>query len=201
MIRLASILAISLSLLTDPVAAGQSICSPLTDDPAAQRILRYTRSAVPARLGAAWLPAFERLDAAIPSLSPREEKWLEQEEQGGGDRWVRAASSREFTLRAAKNNASGLLKVVRRLSAKSDRADQAGALIWFAYILTDPDAGIYLERLLAWKVIQREVIPKEWTFGARNGDVPLHQAIREKRLSLARHILICTLPSVIDVRG
>lgn len=55
-------------------------------------------AADPETLAAAWLPLHERLYAAIPSLSPREQQWLKEEMQSYGKRSVAAHSSRENAI-------------------------------------------------------------------------------------------------------
>ena len=64
----------------------------------------------------------------------------------------------------------------------------------FAYTLIEPDSSKPLARLAAGKAIQPEVIPGKWTTYGSNED-----SIRAGRTLLARHVLICTLPSVLGI--
>jgi hypothetical protein len=193
---LAHVLVLTLLTLIAPVALGQGYCG-----------LRYKTGEVvlgdswsddPTTLAAAWAPLLERLSKAIPSLSPKEEKWLQEEMDVGGQRFVRAASSREYVIQQAKRNADSLLFLARGLSDQRDRAAQARDWLWFAYSLLEGDAALDLARLEAEGVIQREAIPSDWTILFRGG-FTLQEAIEMQRRQLARHVLICTLPSVLGV--
>lgn len=61
-----------------------------------------------AAFAASWLPALAHLTAAIPALSPREERWLEEEMQARGDRWFRALDSREYAMKEARRDAGAI---------------------------------------------------------------------------------------------
>lgn len=164
----------------------------------AQDMCGSSYAADPAALASVWVPSLERLYAAIPSLSPKEEQWLQQEMRGDGQRPVRAVSSREYAMQQAKLNAGSLLGSIRRLTEKRDGAEQTRGWMLFAYTLIESDASIYLSRLVEERVIQREALPDEWTVFA-SGTFPLKEAIRQARTSLARHVLICTLPTVMGL--
>ena len=136
---------------------------------------------------------------AIPFLSPREERWLE-EELATLDRVVRAMNSREYAVRGAKLSLGGDLTLVRRLTEERDRAAQARDLLWFAYALINDTTSLYLARLEAEGVIQREAIPRRWKWLAEGeGGATLQETIRWGRAELARNVLSCTLPSVLGV--
>lgn len=186
------LLAAILILLAGPTLARDA-CGP-------QIVPAYP--ADPTALAAEWVPVLERLDAAIPSLSPREEQWLRDEmASASGGRYMHALNSREFALQAAKRDVSGLLSMLRRLQEVSDQSQRAKAWLLFAYGLIEYDAALYLAWLVAEKVIQLESIPTEWTLLAviagKNKLEP--DVIRGGRTRLARHILVCTLPAVLGV--
>ena len=153
-------------------------------------------AADPAALAAAWLPSLERLYEGIPSLSPKEEQWL-QEEMRDAQRAVRAVSSLEYAIQEAKLNARSLLVLIRRFIDEHDRTEQTRSWLFFAYTLVEIDTSLYLARLVEERVLQREAIPDDWTVFARS--FPLQDAIRHGRTIWARHVLICTLPTVIGL--
>lgn len=191
---LARTLIVILPLLGATAAAEESACWVL--DPAHPN--RF--AANPTTLAAAWVPLLEPLSAAIPSLSPKEEQWLREEMRGGGRRSVRAVSSREYAIQQAKARADAELTLMRRLTEERDRVAQARDWLWFAYSLIDTDAALYLARLEADGVIQRDAIPWNWRAFARGkGGATLQKVIRWGRTGLAKHILRCTLPTVIGV--
>ncbi len=184
-----------------PVSAGQSICGPQLLDRTGKPALGGTFAADPAALAAAWLPPIERLYAAIPSLSPREEGWLEEEMRATPERYLRTLSSREYALREAKQNAGSLLFTIRVLTGVLKPVvprPPTEDWILFAYTLIDSDSSLYLARLVTEQVIQKEAIPDAWTVWS-GMKVPLQDSIRDGRTILARHVLICTLPSVLGV--
>jgi len=178
--------------LMSTTAAAQDTCIPPLRVGAPPRGDLYAADA--AALAAAWLPELERLYAGIPSLSPREEQWLNEEMKGGVDRFWRALQSREHALGEAKRDAGSLLSAVRHVFEVPDQAGQTRAWIMFAHTLIDTDSSWPLARLVAEKVIQPEVIPDEWT--AWGGT--MQDSIQAGRTLLARHVLICTLPAVLD---
>ena len=73
--------------------------------------------------------------------------------------------------------------------------------LFFAYTLIEYDADFYLARLVTEGVIQRENIPFEWSAFASGlkKHEDLRNAIRWGRADLARHILICTLPTILGI--
>lgn len=190
---LARALVVVLPLLSAPAVAEESAC--VVWDPTHPELF----VADPTTLAEAWLPNIERLYEAIPFLLPSEEQWLE-EELKSLRRAVRAMNSREFALREAKLRVGGELGLVRRLTEERDRAALARNLLWFAYALIDTDTALYIARLEAEGVIQREAIPFNWKWYAEGkGGATLHEAVRWGRAQLARHVLSCTLPSVLGV--
>lgn len=167
---LARALVVILPLHAAPVVGGEGAC-------VRWDLLHPDRYAAdPTTLAAAWVPVIERLYEAIPFLSPKEERWLEEELVSV--RVARAMRSREYALRQAKGNAGGLLGLARRLTEKRDRAAQARDWLWFAYALIDPDDALYLARLEAEGVIQRGAIPRNWKWGRRG-----RAALLSKKLS------------------
>lgn len=152
----------------------------------------------PAALAASLLPSLERLNSSIPSLSPREEQWIKEEMAASGQRQLRAISSREYALQQAKYDANSLLGLIRRLTGKHDQADRERSWLWFAYSLLQTDSAFYLAKLVADRVIQREAIPQKWRL-LEGAQFTLARSISSERRILAQHILICTLPTVMDL--
>ena len=155
----------------------------------------------PSELAKALLPEIERLEAAIPSLSPREEEWLKGElNQKDLRRSLRATDSREHVMRVAKWNAGSLLGSLRVLTkAVTPRVQERQVDQWafFVYTLIEDDAGVHLARLERDGVIKSDSLPQFWTMIGKTG-APLADSIRMFRSMLARHILICILPKVAD---
>jgi hypothetical protein len=137
-----------------------------------------------------WVEAFERLDSAIPSLSPREQQWLEQEMSGDGQRRVRAVESREFAIRQVKLDSGNLLAIVRALSEGTWRPSARTGWIFLANSLIDRHAEYHLERLVRDKVIAFDALPGSWTLG-NPGSVA--SSVRYGRIGLAQHVLSCSL--------
>ena len=129
---LAHALLVILPVLVPPGAAAQGFCG--FRDNTGQVALGDLYSDDPTTLAAAWVPPLERLSAAIPSLSPQEDRWLDEEYNGGADRLRRAVNSREFALREAKRNAGSLLAMVRRLTEERDPSARSRDWLWFAYL-------------------------------------------------------------------
>lgn len=152
----------------------------------AQYLCVSTYAADPEALAASLLPALERLHAAIPSLSPRQERWIKEEMRADGMRPVRAVSSREYALQQEKLNAGSLLASIQILTkAIEPKVPWSPTKEWliFAYSLMESDADLYLARLVTERAIQREVIPNEWTalVGVLAGETfPLRRAIRPR---------------------
>jgi len=111
-------LIIILPFLAVPVVAGEHVCVVWDFSN------RDQWSADPTTLAMAWVDPLERLSASIPSLSPKEKLWLQEELQGDGKRSIRAISSREYAIRAAKAHASAELDIVRSLTEQRGRAAQ-----------------------------------------------------------------------------
>lgn len=158
-------------------------------------------SAEPNELAKTLLPQIQRLEAAIPDLSPREEEWLKGEiDQKDLRRSLRATESREHVMRMAKWNAGSLLGSLRVLTkAVTPRVQERQVDQWafFVYTLIDYDAGMHLARLEGEGVIKSDSLPEFWTLFGKTG-APLADSIRMFRSMLARHILICILPKVAD---
>ena len=142
-------LVVILPLLAAPAVAGERFC--WVFNPAQPDLW----AADPTTFGAAWVAPLEHLSAAIPSLSPKEEQWLQEEMRVDVRRAARAVSSVEYAIQKAKGFADFELSLMRRLTEGRDRAAQARDWLWFAYILIDVDAAVHLVRLEAKGVIQR----------------------------------------------
>ena len=112
-----------------------------------------------------------------------------------------AVSSREWAIQYAKRDAGTLLYPIRVLTKVNEpRKSWSPTEGWlaFASALIDYDAEIYLARLITEGVIQSEDIPLEWraltSLKARPGS-----AIRWGRSHLARHVIACTLPTILGI--
>lgn len=156
-----------------------------------------TYPADPEALAEIWLAPIERLYAAIPSLSPREEQWL-NDESADPERYLRAARSSTYAVKEAKLDVGSLLGALRVLSGDLQPAgEMTGVESWafFAQILIDYDAALYLARLETEGILDRTAIPKDWTILA-GLDFPLEASIRSQRVALAEHVLACIVPQV-----
>lgn len=156
-------------------------------------------SSDPTALAVAWLPSIEHLYSAIPTLSPQEKRWLENEmTQSDLNRWKRAHNSREYAIQEAKQNVGSLLGDLRVL-AKVVKPEKPRSPVedWglFVYTLIDQDAASYLASLVSDGVIQRGALPEAWNVSEGMG-ISTQKWIVSRRVSLARHILICVLPKV-----
>jgi hypothetical protein len=160
------------------------------------------RSSDPAELAAYWIHPIEDLYSTIPTLSPKEKRWLD-EELGKNDRnrtlW--ALDSREYTLRMARLDIGNLLASLRVLN-KLDPPGQGESLAqrWrtFVYDLIDYDGPLYLAKLVTDDIIEPNQIPKDWSWlSGIASDFTLQESIRANRLVLARHILACVMPKLV----
>ena len=157
----------------------------------------------PGALAVSLLPQFEKLNSNIPSLSPREDLWLDEEMKAPGKRALRAFSSREYRLRWAKLNTTSLFATMRILIGelrKEDPPPKASSWLLVANWLIDTDATIHLANLVAAGVVDRDALPYSWTVfaGKSNTDQRFFDAVRNGRVFLAQHILTCTLPQILD---
>jgi len=80
------------------LTAGLLVCANIGSGPYGLR--QEVNAADPAAFATAWLPPFAHLTAAIPALSPHEERWLEEKTKpatgiSNPQRWFRAMNSRE----------------------------------------------------------------------------------------------------------
>jgi hypothetical protein len=159
------------------------------------------RSTDPAKLAAYWLRPIEELNSAIPTLSPKETQWLD-EELGKDDRsrtlW--ALDSREYTVRMARQDVGNLLaslRILNRLDQPPQGETPAQRWRRLVYDLIDYDGPLYLAKLVTDDSIEDEQIPKDWSWLAGiASDFTLQESIRANRLVLARHILACILPKL-----
>lgn len=202
-IRLAIRFVLLLSFVTPLSAWTQESCGPAL-------IPEY--SSDPMRFAETWLAHMERLYGAIPNLSPREQEWLEAEltsadnltlddiaEGADARRPRRAMRSTTYAIREAKRNSGSLLAALRVLTGRLAPADSRSASqewAFFTYSLIDEDASLHLARLEAEEVIERTDMPADWTILAA-ADMSLRESIRSRRVSLARHVLMCIMPQVI----
>ena len=116
------------TLLDGPAAAAESTCFEFNPPNAPHDLY----AAAPDALGSAWLRELERLEAAIPSLSP----WQERSLQEG-----RATESLEWDVQYAKLDAGALVDILRRALQVFEQPEQAKAWIWFVHTLLDLDGS------------------------------------------------------------
>lgn len=154
--RTLAVFTTAVALLAPPAAAQDACVEP-------DYLGRDLYAADPTALAAAWLRELERLYAAIPSLSPREEQWLREEMVGSGDRFLRAVSSREYAMWYAKLDVGAFIKLLRR-ALEGDQTEQTKGWIWFIHHLLGDNSEPYLARLVREEVIQLDAIPDAWTF-------------------------------------
>lgn len=158
-------------------------------------------AANPMVLAKVLLPQFERLYEAIPTLSPREEQWLDNEmNRLDAVRWKRANDSRENSIWRAKLDAGDLLGTIRVLSkAVVPQLPERPVVVWthLASALIDDDGSLHLARLEAMGIIKSDSLPQHWTMWGTTGR-PLRESIQDVRVMLAKHILTCIVPAVAD---
>jgi hypothetical protein len=153
----------------------------------------------PAKLATSLEPLFDRLDNGVPSLSPREEQWLDEELASGDDqRWLKASNSVENAQLWVKRNTTSLAVSIRILTGtlipSTQQMTPRERWRYVAYYLIDTDATIRLARLVTMGVIAEDAIPRSWKlFADADSGYPLSRAIRDARALLAQHILLCTL--------
>lgn len=156
-------------------------------------------AADPTVLAKALLPQIERLYEAIPTLSPREEQWLDDEmNRLEHIRRQRAIDSRENSIRRAKSDAGDLLGTLRVLSkVLVPQPPDRPVVLWthFVSALIDVDSSLHLARLEALGVIKSDSLPQDWTMFGKTGQ-SLRDSIQAIRVILAKHILVCIVPAV-----
>ena len=151
---------------------------------------------------AAWLSALERLAAAIPTLSPDEEIWLEKRMSGDPSRAVRDMVRRKYILQKVRQNAQGLAAIMRQITHEQDQKALVENWIMFVSTLLEQDSAYYLARLIAEQIVRREAVPDLWVMLMKdNAD---YEMIRDQvvcgRTTLAQNVLDCTLPPLIGVQ-
>jgi hypothetical protein len=159
------------------------------------------RSTDPSKLAAYWLRPIEELNSTIPTLSPKEKQWLDEElSKDDRSRTLWALDSREYTVRMARQDIGNLLDSLRILNRLDEpRQGETPAQRWrrLVYDLIDYDGPLYLARLVTDGIIEKNQIPKDWSWLAGiASDFTLQESIRANRLVLARHILACILPKL-----
>lgn len=159
------------------------------------------RSSDPAQLAAYWIRPIEDLYSAIPTLSPKEQQWLDDElAKDDRSRTLWALDSREYTVRMARLDIENLLTSLRVLNKLDPpRPGETPAQRWryFVYDLIDYDGPLYLAKLVTDDIIEQKRIPKDWSWlTGIASDFSLQESIRANRLVLARHILACVMPKL-----
>jgi hypothetical protein len=149
----------------------------------------------------AWLPPFSHLTAAIPALSPHEDRWLEEETKAATgisnpDRWYRAMNSREASMQQPRESAVALEALMRSIIVERDNAVLIRRWLTIIRVLME-SAPEHLTRLVAEKVIPRKALPEAWLLLVKEDDVTTLRAfILNGRDTLIYNIVVCTLPSL-----
>lgn len=118
-------------------------------------------------LARAWLRAFDALDAAMPTLSPREEEWVQQEYdeelRRNGRRFTQrlfnAIDSREFNIREVRR---WTVNVRRALNGAIIANEPQAEMASWAYLVqqfTDSQSTNQLVRLHILNVIPAHIMP------------------------------------------
>jgi hypothetical protein len=164
------------------------------------------QEAHPKKLALFLHPQFEKLYNAIPSLSPKEEEWLNEEMVAPGRRSVRVLSSREYTQRTAKRDAGSLyatLGIITGRLRKDNPPHEATSWLRLAYWLASHRDNLPFDyvQLVEKKLLDWEMLPYQWRFMASSSGLSADRvrAIHWGRSMLATHIISCILPAVIGV--
>ena len=157
------------------------------------------RSLDPKQLAAYWIKPIKQLSTVIPTLSPQEKRWLDEElSKDERSRTLWALDSREYSVRMARLDMHNLLTSLRRLNELDKLPDgESPERQWqrFVYDLIDYDGPLYLAKLVTDDVIEQKQIPRDWSWlTGIASDFTLQESIRANRLVLAQHILSCILP-------
>jgi hypothetical protein len=141
-----------------------------------------------------WTPQIERLYDSIPALSPKEEKWLNDELKSNLDRSTKAMGTQEFAMVAAKRQLGSLLGVIRFNLNGNKLLSHEGWVSLSYYLVSDPDAGFYINKLHRLGVVKDSVIPPIWIYGSFDGINA--STFNEGQRRLATHILGCIIPQL-----
>jgi hypothetical protein len=135
-----------------------------------------------------WTPKFEKLNASIPSLSPKEEEWLKNElKSNEASRRFRVNNSTENYLRDVKRWTSMLQYLISNSETSTDK------LSFLAYELSDPFMSDRISVLIERKVLDKNALPSEWTlFGLST------QALDRTRMHLVSFLSSCTIPNTLS---
>jgi hypothetical protein len=189
-VGIAAMTALGLGVFSSSGVHAQSACG---NDRVA--LLEFSQ---PERLRSAWLPVVERLYAAIPNLSPKEEEWLAGEKRSSPERAMRAIESREHAIAEVRLNIGSLVGNLKNAAQNQSSAKQASAWLLFGYALIDYDASVHLARLVNDGIIGRSLIPYQWSW-LNSGQALKADMMSAMRANLARHVMICTLPTVLGI--
>lgn len=142
-----------------------------------------------------WKPKLEKLYSAIPNLSPKEEKWLNDEITAGGDRLSRVASSHEFAIRVVKYDIGDALFVMQNKVNANSKLIKVVAWSEFVYYLTKrSDLAIYIDMLLRSGNIKISDLPSSWVL---LGDTTVDKINYGKKY-LSLNILGCIIPKIAE---
>lgn len=141
-----------------------------------------------------WTPQLERLYSAIPAISPREEKWLKEELSANLDRSSRAMKSPEYAYWMSRMHLGTILYIMRNQLSESKRNRLEGWTSLSFVLIREPDAGVYLARMLQSGVLKESGIPEIWTYQSLDG---LNAStFNDGQRRLATHILGCIIPQL-----
>lgn len=141
-----------------------------------------------------WIPQIEKLYESIPALSPKEDKWLNDELKSKFDRATKAMGTQEYAIVAAKRHLGSLLGVMRFQLSGGKRLHHDGWVNLSYFLISDPDSGFYMNRLLRAGVLKESDIPLIWVYGSLDG---LNAStFNDGQRKLATHILGCIIPQL-----
>jgi len=104
--------------------------------------------------------------AVIPTLSPREEEWLEKERLAGGNRAMESFRSNEFFIQNARRIVESLNFLLKKIV--KDEANEFGYWVNLAYILMDNAETEYFGLLCERDIVKPCPIdyPSDYRLGA-----------------------------------
>ena len=142
-----------------------------------------------------WKPKLEKLYSAIPNLSPKEEKWLNDEIAAGGDRLSRISSSNEFAIRVVKWDIGDALFVMQNKINVNSKLIKIVAWSEFVYYLTwRSDLAFYIDMLIHSGNIKISDLPPSW--------ILLGETTKDKinfgKMLLSSNILGCIIPKIAE---
>jgi len=142
-----------------------------------------------------WKQKLEKFYTAVPNLSPKEDKWLNDEINAGGERLARVSTSNEFAIRVVKNDIGNALFVMQNKLNSTSKMSQIVAWNEFLYHLTwRNDLAIYIDMLIRSGTIKVNDLPPSWNI---IGDTYAEKINFGKTL-LSSNVLGCIIPRIAE---